>query len=122
MIKLLLIMQLLSNNRPGHKTHLQRVNQSSHCGSAVTNPTSIHEDLGSILSLTHWVKDPVWLWLWLAAVALIQPLAWELPYVAGVALKRPKKKKVVNPMLFLLYPPCVFFHFTIGNHGTKKTF
>ena len=25
--------------------------------------------------------------LWLAAVALIQPLAWELPYAAVVALK-----------------------------------
>ena len=32
--------------------------------------------------------DPklLWLWLWQAAVALIQPLAWELPYVG-------KKKK-----------------------------
>ena len=31
--------------------------------------------------------------LWVAAVALIQPLAWELPYARGVALKRKKKKK-----------------------------
>ena len=39
--------------------------------------------------------DPVLLWLWcsLAATALIWPLAWELPSAAGVALKRPKKKK-----------------------------
>ena len=29
----------------------------------------------------------------LAAVALIQPLAWELPYVAGAALKRQKQKQ-----------------------------
>ena len=38
--------------------------------------------------------DPTLLWLWcrLAAAALIQPLAWELPYAAGVALKRKKKK------------------------------
>ena len=28
-----------------------------------------------------------------AAAALIQPLAWELPYAAGAALKRKKKKK-----------------------------
>ena len=31
--------------------------------------------------------------LWLVAAALIQPLAWELPYAAGAALKCKKKKK-----------------------------
>ena len=42
-------------------------------------------------------SDPMLLWLWcrLAAIALIQPLAWELPHVEGVALKRQKKKKMV---------------------------
>ena len=40
--------------------------------------------------------DPVLLWLWgrLAAVALIQPLAWELPYAMGMAFKKQKKKKI----------------------------
>ena len=30
----------------------------------------------------------LWLWPRPAAAALIQPLAWELPYAAGAALKR----------------------------------
>ena len=30
---------------------------SSHCGSTVKNPTSIHVDLGSIPGLAQWVKD-----------------------------------------------------------------
>ena len=39
--------------------------------------------------------DPVLQWLWSrpAAVALIQPLAWELPCAEGAALKRHEKKK-----------------------------
>ena len=37
--------------------------------------------------------DPVWLWLWPAAIALIQSLAWELPYAVGAALKRQKKNR-----------------------------
>ena len=39
-------------------------------------------------------SDPVLLWLRcrLGATSLIQPLAWELPYAAGAAVKRPKKK------------------------------
>ena len=38
--------------------------------------------------------DPAFLWLWHrpAAVAPIQPLAWELPYALAVALKKKKKK------------------------------
>ena len=35
----------------------------------------------------------LWLWGRLAAVALIGPLAWELPYATGAALKSIKKKK-----------------------------
>ena len=35
----------------------------------------------------------LWLWRRLAVLALIQPLAWEVPYAAGVALKSKKRKK-----------------------------
>ena len=70
----------------------------------VTHLTSTHEDWGSILAPAQWFKDQVfpshrldlmWLWLWHrpAATALICPLAWELPYVAGLATPPPKKKK-----------------------------
>ena len=40
-----------------------------------------------------WDLTLLWLWLWLAAMALIQPLAWEPPYDMGAALKKKKKKK-----------------------------
>ena len=48
-----------------------------------------------ILGKVQCVKDPALLWLWhrLAAVALIVPLAWELPYAAGVTLKKSKTNK-----------------------------
>ena len=55
----------------------------------------------------------LWLWCKLAAAALIRSLAWELPYVEGMALKRQKRKKrkkkkkerkrmVVNSLVLLL--------------------
>ena len=34
------------------------VSGSSHHGSVVTNLTSIPEDLGSVLGLAQWIKDP----------------------------------------------------------------
>ena len=64
---------------------------SSHCGASETNLTRIHEDVGLIPGLTQWVEEPT-LWRGLAAVALMQPLAWELPYAGGMALKRNKHK------------------------------
>ena len=35
----------------------------------------------------------LWVWCRPEATAPIRPLAWEPPYVVGVALKRQKKKK-----------------------------
>ena len=63
-------------------------------------------------------SDPVLPWLWHRLAALIWPLAWELPYVAGVALKRPKKKRKKktdlgrnnwDAVLVFWFLPCLHF-------------
>ena len=56
----------------------------------------IQEIEGSIPGLAQWVKDLALLWLWHrpAAATQIRPLAWDLPYAVGEALKRRKKIKV----------------------------
>ena len=61
--------------------------------------------------------DPELLWLWHrpVAVAPIRPLAWELPYATGTALKRQKEKKInltlsnksMKDILFYIY---IFYH------------
>ena len=47
-------------------------------------------------------SDPELLWLWYrpAAIALIQPLAWEPPYAMGIALKSKKKTKKLRDILY----------------------
>ena len=84
---------------------------SSHCGAAETNLTSIHEDAGSIhgLAMSYGVDcrqglDLSWLWLWYKpeAVAQTQPLAWELPHVAGAALKS-KKKSILIALFYICF-------------------
>ena len=69
--------------------------RSSCGGSVVMNPTSIQEDMGLILGLTQWVKDLAlpWLWCKVSTAVPIRPLAWELPYFAGAALKRQRKRE-----------------------------
>ena len=37
----------------------------------------------------------LWVWRRLAAIALIPPLAWKLPYAMGAELKKKKKKACV---------------------------
>ena len=81
---------------------------SSRRGSVVNEPSSIHENVGSIPGLTQRVKDrcccELWYrlqtWLgsciavavvWLEATAQIGPLAWEPPPVTGATLKKGKK-------------------------------
>ena len=66
---------------------------SSCCGSAITNTSSIHEDVASLsgLRICH-CRELWWLWCRPAAAAPVRPQAWELPYAAGIALKNLKKK------------------------------
>ena len=74
------------------------------------NPINIRENMGLIPGLTQVGQgsgvavscgvgyrhglDPMLLWLWQksAAAAQFRPLAWELPYARGVALKSKKKE------------------------------
>ena len=47
----------------------------------------------------------LWLWCRLAAAALIQILAWELPYAMGVALEIKNKTQVSLTPNTVLYKP-----------------
>ena len=65
-------------------------------GSVVTNWTGNHENASLIPGLAQWLKDPAWLWRRPAATAPIRPLAWELPYAVGAALKKQNKTNNCN--------------------------
>ena len=73
---------------------------------------SLCEDAGSIPGLARWLRSCIatscsvahscsldlvlpWLWCRLAAVVLNQPLAQELPYATGVAVKKKERKMVL---------------------------
>ena len=54
-----------------------------------------------------------WLWCRQATTAPLGPLAWELPYAAGVALKRKQTKKNVD------LSPSVLSYISISSSASK---
>ena len=92
--------------------------------------TRNHEVAGLILGLGQWVKDLallscgeghrcgsdlalLWLWHRPVTTAPITPLAWELPYAMGMALKSKTKQNKQNPLEWISFqahfPYTVFF-------------
>ena len=68
-------------------------------GSALTNLTSILEDVASIPGPAEWIKNLVLpqavVQVADIAIALIQPLSWEFPYAKDLALKKNETNKQI---------------------------
>ena len=68
--------------------------------------------------------DPtlLWLWLWLAAAAPIQPLAWELPYAAGAALKSKKFRLTLNNCLLNMLRYIYYINLGLQERHGKESY
>jgi len=88
-------MSIISPYSWGKKEKIQIKKTRQDPGTGEMNVTRNHKVACLTSGLTQQVKDPTLLWLWCRPVvsAMIGPLAWEPPYAASAALKRPKKKK-----------------------------
>ena len=66
----------------------------------------------------------LWLWCRPGAIALTQPLVWELPYDTAAALKKDlkKKKKKRKEVFSILMKGISTFHYAIGFQSRQVFF
>ena len=64
----------------------------------LANPTSIHEDMGSMLASLSGLRIQHCRELWCrpAATVLVGPLAWESPYCRGCSPKKDPPQKIIT--------------------------